>query len=72
VTEREQQGEDFGKAVERKAQAAREASHEQPDDAAQPPVSDGGAGQVPGSPVGDPARAKNSGHGKHTADKWNQ
>ena len=65
----------FGEAVERKKQAAKEAS-EQP--SRQHPSGEDVDGDQAGltergreQDVRDP-RAKNSGHGQKTADKWNQ
>ena len=71
----DRQLEQFGEAVERKKQAAKEAS-EQPApqhpsgedvDGDQAALTEHGREQD----VRDP-RAKNSGHGQKTADKWNQ
>jgi hypothetical protein len=74
--EKDEQLEQFGEAVEKKNEAAREAS-EQPSGQAQ-----GGGSAVEGDQedLTSPARtqdeyderAKGSRHGKVTADKWNQ
>jgi len=77
----EQQKQAFEEAVERKKEAAREASHHAP----QNPRDDDGvkldaSGQAqPGIQTDDrrtqdvfSVRDKNSGHGHKTADKWNQ
>jgi hypothetical protein len=77
----EQQREAFAHAVEEKKAAAKEAS-ERPDrnpaghdDVALDPTGDAQPGlQTDERSTQDvfSARAKNSGHGKKTADKWNQ
>ena len=75
MTDKEQQLEQFREAVDRKAEAAEEASHAQPDRR----PSDERATDSQQSRV-DPAhtqdefsiRDKNTGKGKKTADKWNQ
>jgi hypothetical protein len=63
----EQQKEAFKAAVDRKKQQAEAASHQD----GPPPESHSG---VTGNQRRDEqdARAKNSGHGQKTADKWNQ
>jgi hypothetical protein len=75
MTENSEQLQRFKEAVDRKSAAAEEASHHQ-----------GPPGVVPESVHGDQrpleedgrvqdvfsVRDKNSGHGKKTADKWNQ
>ena len=75
MTDKEQQLEQFREAVDRKAEAAEEASHQQPEHR----PSDARAPDSQGSRI-DPAhtqdefsiRDKNTGKGKKTADKWNQ
>jgi hypothetical protein len=77
----EQQRKAFEEAVERKKDAAREASHhprQSPTEAS--PVNVDASGEMqPGLQTDDrqsqdtiSVRDKNSGHGKKTADKWNQ
>ncbi len=75
--ERERQLDQFGKAVEEKKRQAKEASESTGPTDGQP--SDEGVGEDQQSIYsrGRPqdarsARAKNSGKGKKTADKWNQ
>jgi hypothetical protein len=67
MTDKDEQLQHFSEAVERKAKAAREASHEQP----QPHATD------EENPTGErqgnfSAREKSTAKGKMTADKWNQ
>lgn len=76
MDEQEQQLERFGEAVERKKEEAKARSEETGQQHAHGSAVDG---DQPG-PTIDPAyeqdvrspRDKNSGHGKKTADKWNQ
>jgi hypothetical protein len=73
--EQERQLEQFGEAVEKKKDEAREAaesSADNPRDEAANPAAESELTE-PGSPqdVTSP-RAKNERHGKVTADKWNQ
>jgi hypothetical protein len=71
----EQQFERFGEAVEQKKEEAKRRS-EQP----RPAARDGEVSQDEQDPLVEPGRAqdvrderaKSSGHGKKTADKWNQ
>lgn len=75
--EREQQLEQFGEAVERKREEAERRSHEGANPEGVEPaggvhgdqesLTEDGRSQDVRSP-----RDKNSGHGKMTADKWNQ
>jgi hypothetical protein len=77
MTERDEQLERFRAAVDRKSAEAQEASHataEHPPGGS--PVTAGDE-QAPRTEAGRPqdvrsVRDKNSGHGKKTADKWNQ
>lgn len=76
MTEQEEQLERFGEAVERKKEEAKAKSEEA---GQQNPHGSAVDGDQPG-PTIDPAyeqdvgspRDKNSGHGKKSADKWNQ
>ena len=76
MTDKEQQLEHLREAVDRKAEAAREAAESHPPT---PGESGGGASRSQRS-LEEPgrtqdvasARQKSSGHGKKTADKWNQ
>jgi hypothetical protein len=75
MAKREQQMERFREALDRKSEAAREASRQAARNAADSEITPDAAAQ-PGS-ASDSAdalspRAKSSGHGKKTADKWNQ
>jgi hypothetical protein len=78
MTDKEEQLERMRSAVERKAEEAEARSHEDDDTRGGPPDEDqGGASQrsrvEPGRPLDAfSVRAKNSGKGKKTADKWNQ
>jgi hypothetical protein len=80
MTDREKQREGFREALDRKSEQAREASHNAPRHPGGDDVELDPAGQMqPGIQTDDRGsqdvfspRAKNSGHGKTTADKWNQ
>jgi hypothetical protein len=79
MTDRDDQLKAFRGAVDRKSDAAREASHHPEQNAVGEDVSLDGAGMEPGIQTNDrgsqdvfSTRAKNTGHGKKTADKWNQ
>jgi hypothetical protein len=80
MPDREEQLERFREAVDRKSEAAREASHAPGRNAAGERVVQDRTGEMqPGIETDDrgsqdvfSARAKNTGHGKKTADKWNQ
>jgi hypothetical protein len=80
MTDREEQRERFREALDQKSEAAREASHHAPRHARGDDVELDAAGQMqPGIQTDDRGsqdvfspRDKNSGHGKKTADKWNQ
>jgi hypothetical protein len=67
MTGRDEQRERFREALDRKEEAAREASHSVPTHGSEP-------GDPPALAMRDArdARAKNSGRGKKTADNWNQ
>jgi hypothetical protein len=72
--DREEQLARFGEAVERKKEESKKASEATgPQHSGGPPVEGDQRDLVQQGPqdVGD-ARRKNSGHGKKTADKWNQ
>jgi hypothetical protein len=72
--DREEQLARFGEAVERKKEQSKEASEATgPQHSGGPPVEGDQPDLVKQGPqdVRD-ARSKNSGHGKKTADKWNQ
>ena len=79
MTDKDEQLEHFRDAVDRKAEAAREAARAQPHPAGSPEDESGEGSRFQrsleehGRPpdVGSP-RAKSTGHGKKTADKWNQ
>jgi hypothetical protein len=76
----EQQRQAFEQAVERKKEAAEEASHHAPQNPGGDDVDLDASGQMqPGLQTDDrrtqdvfSIRDKNSGHKKKTADKWNQ
>jgi hypothetical protein len=80
MTDREEQMERFREALDGKSEDAREASHNAPRHARGGDLELDPAGQMqPGIQTDDrgsqdvlSTRAKNSGHGKKTADKWNQ
>jgi hypothetical protein len=79
MTDKDQQLEQFREAVDRKAEAAEEASHAHPRTAgqAEDEPGDGSRFQRPLEETGRPqdafsVRDKNTGKGKKTADKWNQ
>jgi hypothetical protein len=79
MPEQDPQLERFRQAVERKSEEAREASESTRHSPAEPVPPAAGGGGVQESLVarGTPqdvasARDKNEGHGKKTADKWNQ
>ena len=79
MTDRDEQLKRFREAVDRKSDAAREASHHPGQHANGEDVTLDGAGMQPGIQTNDrgsqdvfSTRDKNTGHGKKTADKWNQ
>jgi hypothetical protein len=78
MTDKEEQLERMRSAVERKAEEAEARSHEDDDTRGGPSDDDPGGGSQrervePGRPQDALSiRAKNSGKGKKTADKWNQ
>jgi hypothetical protein len=80
MTNPEEQLQRFRDAVDRKSEAAREASHHAPRQGQGDDVDLVASGGLPpgmqtddrGSQDVLSPRAKNSGHGKKTADKWNQ
>lgn len=62
----------FREAVDRKAHAAEEASHQPTPDARAHDDGPVPHGTDPKSPEAETTRAKSQRHGKVTADKWNQ
>jgi hypothetical protein len=66
MTDKDQQLKQFREAVDRKEEAAEEASHAHPDHGGPPP-------EEPGRPQGGHSpREHGGGKDKMTADKWNQ
>jgi len=75
MTDKDQQLKHLRDAVDRKAEAAEEASHAQPDHAPPDDLGHGGqASRIDTAHTQDDfsIRDKNTGKGKKTADKWNQ
>jgi hypothetical protein len=75
MTDKDEQLKHFREAVDRKAEAAEEASHDHPEPIAPQEVGHGGqAARIDTAHTQDEfsIRDKNTGKGKKTADKWNQ